>query len=45
MITFSIVVPGVSLYKRTYLSVPQAKLEKIRLLAIVKKKVVPKLLN
>jgi hypothetical protein len=41
MITFSIVVPGVSFFHRTYLSVPLVKLEKIRPSAIVEKKLFP----
>ncbi len=41
MINFSIVVPGVSFFERTYLSVPLIKLEKIRPLAIVEKKLFP----
>jgi hypothetical protein len=41
MITFSIVVLAVSFFQRTYLSVPLVKLEKIRPLAIVEKKLFP----
>ncbi len=41
MITFSIVVPGVSFFQRTCLSVPLVKLQKIRPLAIVEKKLFP----
>jgi hypothetical protein len=41
MITFSIVVPGVSFFQRTYLSVPLVKPEKIRPPAIVEKKLFP----
>jgi hypothetical protein len=37
MISFSILVPGVSFFQRTCLSVPLVKLEKIRPLAILKK--------
>ncbi len=41
MITFSMLIPGVSFYQITYLSVPLVKLEKIRPLAIVEKKLFP----
>jgi hypothetical protein len=41
MITFSILVPGVSFFQKTYLSVPLVKLEKIRPLANVEKKLSP----
>ncbi len=37
MITFSIMVPGVSFFQRKYVSVPLVKLKKIRPLAIVEK--------